>query len=47
MKLVISSDVHGNLDALQALSKDYDELWMLGDLVNYGPQSGEVIEDIR
>ncbi|MEW6316142.1 MAG: metallophosphoesterase family protein [Pseudomonadota bacterium] len=47
MKLVIISDVHGNLDALQALPEDYDELWMLGDLVNYGPQSREVVEEIR
>jgi len=25
----------------------YDELWVLGDLVNYGPQSREVVEEIR
>lgn len=37
-KLLIISDIHGNLDALDALSESYDELWVLGDLVNYGPQ---------
>jgi hypothetical protein len=28
MKLLIISDIHGNLDAL---SESYDELWVLGD----------------
>jgi hypothetical protein len=32
MKIVIISDVHGNLDALEALPETYDELWGLGDL---------------
>lgn len=36
MKLVISSDIHGNHDALRARPEDYDELWVLGDLVTYG-----------
>lgn len=43
MKLVILSDIHGNHDALRALPEDYDELWVLGDLVNYGPQPREVV----
>jgi predicted phosphodiesterase len=47
MKIVIISDVHGNYDALSNLPEDYDELWVLGDLVNYGPQPGEVISYIR
>ena len=25
----------------------YDELWVLGDLVNYGPEPSEVVEFIR
>ena len=37
MKMVIISDIHGNHDALRALPEEYDELWVLGDLVNYGP----------
>jgi len=43
MKLVIISDIHGNYDALQALPEGYEELWVLGDLVNYGPQPVEVV----
>lgn len=46
MKLVIVADVHGNHDAWRALPEDYDELWVLGDLVNYGPQPREVVEDV-
>ena len=44
MKIVIISDVHGNFDALSSLPEEYDELWVLGDLVNYGPEPREVIE---
>jgi len=47
VKIVILSDVHGNYDALRALPEDYDELWVLGDLVGYGPQPCEVIDEIR
>jgi protein phosphatase len=46
MKLVIVADIHGNDDAWRALPEDYDELWVLGDLVNYGPQPREVVEDV-
>ncbi len=46
MKLVIISDIHGNHDALRALPEDYDELWVLGDLVNYGPQPREVVVEV-
>lgn len=44
MKIVIVSDIHGNLDALTALPERYDELWVLGDLVNYGPEPKEVVD---
>src|ERR1035438_7445372 len=38
MKLLIVSDIHANLEALQTvLAESHDELWVLGDLVNYGP----------
>ena len=37
MKIVIVSDSHGNIDALDALPEGGDELWFLGDLVDYGP----------
>ena len=47
MKVAIISDIHGNFDALSSFSETYDELWVLGDLVNYGPQPGEVIDYVR
>ncbi|MGB7729189.1 MAG: metallophosphoesterase family protein [Candidatus Acidiferrum sp.] len=46
-RIAIVSDIHGNYEALKALPNDYDELWVLGDLVNYGPQPAEVIEFTR
>jgi predicted phosphodiesterase len=46
MKVVIVSDIHGNYDAWRALPEDYDELWVLGDLVNYGPQPAEVVDEV-
>src|SRR5664279_659095 len=48
MKLLIVSDIHANLEALQAvLAESHDELWVLGDLVNYGPNPSEVVELVR
>ncbi len=47
MKIVIISDIHGNFDALSALPESYDELWVLGDLVNYGPEPGPVIDHLK
>jgi len=47
MKVAIISDIHGNLEALNALNENVDELWVLGDLVNYGPDPGAVIDFIK
>jgi putative phosphoesterase len=47
MKIVIISDIHGNYDTLKALPESYDELWVLGDLVNYGPEPYEAVDFIR
>jgi putative phosphoesterase len=47
MRIFIISDLHANLEALSALPRDYDELWVLGDLVNYGPNPAEVIDFVR
>jgi protein phosphatase len=48
MKILILSDIHGNLEALEAvLAEPRDELWVLGDLVNYGPNPREVVELVR
>lgn len=47
MKVVIISDIHANYAALAALNETWDELWVIGDLVNYGPKPKEVIEWVR
>lgn len=48
MKIVIVSDVHSNFGALRALPEEnFDQLWCLGDLVDYGPEPKEVIHWIR
>src|ERR1035438_7125079 len=48
MKLLIVSDIHANLEALQTvLAESHDELWVLGDLVNYGPNPIEVVDLVR
>ncbi len=46
MKIAIVSDIHGNYDAWSAFNEEYDELWVLGDLVNYGPQPREVVAEV-
>jgi putative phosphoesterase len=48
MKIVIISDIHSNLAAVEALpERDYDLLWCIGDLVDYGPKPHEVIRWIE
>src|SRR5438132_2358407 len=47
MRICIISDVHANMDALSTLPGEYDELWVLGDLVNYGPEPAATIEFVR
>jgi protein phosphatase len=47
MKILIVSDIHANAESLEALPEEYDELWILGDLVNYGPSPTEVIDFAR
>jgi putative phosphoesterase len=47
MKIVIISDLHGNHAALQSLPESHDELWVLGDLVNYGPAPGAVVDFVK
>lgn len=47
MKIVIISDLHGNSEALRALPERGDELWVLGDLVGYGPEPCEVVDEVR
>lgn len=47
MTIAILSDIHGNLEALEAVADSCDELWVLGDLVNYGPDPAAVLEFVR
>ena len=53
MKIVLLSDIHANVTALQAVLSDvvangeFDTYAILGDLVNYGPRPNEVIEVVR
>jgi protein phosphatase len=47
MKIAIISDLHGNYEALRSLPERFDELWVLGDLVNYGPDPGAVVDLLK
>ena len=47
MRIVIISDIHGNAESLSTLPDQYDELWVLGDMVNYGPEPGVVVDFVR
>jgi protein phosphatase len=47
MRVLIVSDLHANLEAVAALPHDFDRLWVLGDLVNYGPNPAEVVDFVR
>ncbi len=50
MKILVISDIHANLDALEAVLEDagsFDFLWCLGDLIGYGPDPNQCIERIR
>jgi hypothetical protein len=47
MRICIISDLHANLEARRALRQSDDELWVLRDLVNYGPKPGPTIEFVR
>ena len=50
MRLVLLSDIHANITALQAVLKDIesigevDSFALLGDFVNYGPRPNEAIK---
>jgi diadenosine tetraphosphatase ApaH/serine/threonine PP2A family protein phosphatase len=50
MRIAITSDVHSNLAALEAVLADagkVDGLWNTGDAVGYGPQPRECIARLR
>lgn len=48
VKIAIISDIHANLAALQAFpEKHCDQIWCIGDLVDYGPRPHEIIQWIK
>ncbi len=50
MRILVFSDIHSNLSALEAVlesSGHVDAYWCLGDLVGYGPDPNECIARIR
>ncbi len=50
MKVLVFSDVHSNLSALEAVlerERNIDAYWCLGDIVGYGPDPNECIERVR
>jgi len=50
MRAVILSDIHANLEALNAVlgaAGEWDALWNLGDMVGYGGSPNEVLDLIR
>ncbi len=51
MRVLIISDVHANLAALEAVLADaagqYEAAWCLGDSVGYGPEPDECVTRIR
>ena len=51
-KRAIISDIHGNIEALTAVledikAQDVDEIFCLGDVVGYGPNPRECIDECR
>jgi predicted phosphodiesterase len=50
MRALIVSDIHANLEALQAVlaaAPAHDVVWNLGDIVGYGANPNEVIDESR
>jgi predicted phosphodiesterase len=50
MRALILSDIHSNLEALEAVlaaAPSYDVIWNLGDVVGYAASPNEVVERVR
>ncbi len=51
MRVLILSDIHANLTALEAVLEDakgsYDVVWCLGDTVGYGPHPDDCVQRVR
>ncbi len=49
MRVLVISDIHANITALEAVLQDagsFDAVWCLGDIVGYGPDPNECIERV-
>ena len=49
MKLAILSDIHGNLEALEAVladiaAQDVEKIYCLGDIIGYGPNPRDCVD---
>ena len=50
MRVLIVSDIHSNLVALEAVllaAESFDQLWCLGDTIGYGPRPNECVALMR
>ncbi|MEM2627685.1 MAG: metallophosphoesterase family protein [Ignisphaera sp.] len=50
IKIAIISDIHGNVDALNAVLESvsrWDYIWFLGDFVDYGPEPHIVVDIVK
>jgi predicted phosphodiesterase len=51
MRILVISDIHANLVALETVLNDaqgrYDTIWCLGDIVGYGPRPNECVALVR
>lgn len=52
MKIAIISDIHGNMEALEAVLADMEEtepdrIYCLGDTIGYGPEPEEAVSTLR
>jgi predicted phosphodiesterase len=47
MRCLILTDIHANIDALEAIDESYDRLLVLGDHVDYGPCPEEAVRWVR
>jgi len=50
MRALVLSDIHANITALDAVvdaAPQTDEIWVLGDIVGYGPEPDAVVDRLR
>jgi diadenosine tetraphosphatase ApaH/serine/threonine PP2A family protein phosphatase len=52
MRVLVLSDIHANLPALEAVLEDarqfeYEAVWCLGDIVGYGPEPDQCVNQVR